>query len=93
MRVVTIAIRTMIVKSVGRMIPRSRPMFRMISSIRPRAFISVPTPSASFGLAPARRAAPQQATPFPKIAAARTTSARPIRAGVETRPIFVFSPE
>ena len=33
---------TMIVKRVGVIIPRSKPMFRIISSISPREFISVP---------------------------------------------------
>ena len=49
MNVVTSAITTSIVKSCVEMTPRSRPMFRTISSVRPRVFISAPIAAESRG--------------------------------------------
>ena len=52
MNVVTSAMITIIVNRVGEMTPRSSPMLRTISSIRPRVFIS--TPSAADSRQPGR---------------------------------------
>ena len=68
------AISTMMVKSVGPITPACRPMFRMISSIRPRAFISVPIVAASRQGSPAHFAAAMQASPFPATASTTMTS-------------------
>ena len=48
---------TITVNSVTEMTPRSSPMFRMISSMSPRAFMSEPIPKASRQDSPARRPA------------------------------------
>ncbi len=47
MKVVTSAMMTIMENSAGEITPISRPMLRMTSSIRPRVFISVPSPAAS----------------------------------------------
>ena len=52
MNVVTSAITTSIVKSCVEMTPRSSPMFRTISSVRPRVFISAPIAAESRRLKP-----------------------------------------
>jgi len=57
----------MIVKKVGVMTPRSRPMLSRMSSIRPRAFMRVPTMAEWRQLSPEMRAAGMQAMPLPRI--------------------------
>ncbi len=52
MNVVTSAMTTSIVKSVGEMRPRSSPMLSTISSVRPRVFMSAPTAAESRQLKP-----------------------------------------
>src|SRR3954454_16276610 len=47
MKVVISAMITSIANSVGGMTPRSSPMLRMMSSVRPRVFIRIPTASDS----------------------------------------------
>ncbi len=93
MSVVTTAMITSVAKSPSEMMPRCRPMLMMISSISPRAFMSVPMPSASRFEMPVARAASQQATPFPRIAATRTAPHISHRKPEFSRPIRVFRPE
>ena len=75
MSVVTIAMSTSIENSAGPMMPACKPMLRMMSSMRPRAFMSAPIPSALRLSWPESRAAAQQATNLAKIDAASTPSA------------------
>ena len=79
MSVVTIAITTMMEKREGPMRPFCKPILRMINSISPLEFISVPTANAVRLSSPLRRAAAQQATPLPTMDAASTTKATPKR--------------
>ena len=61
MKVVTSAIRTIMVKRAGESTPISSPAFRTTSSTNPRVFISTPSASESFQVIPvalAVRAAP-----------------------------------
>ena len=92
MSVVTTAMMTSVAKSAGEMMPRWSPILMMISSISPRAFISVPMPSASRLRMPVARAASQQATPLPRIAAASTSAGhQPEKAGIEQADLGVQS--
>ena len=79
--VVTSVIVTITVNSVGVISPRSRPMFRMISSIRPLAFMSAPIAMASLLGRPASTAAPQQATPLPTEAMKMTANSNEPESG------------
>lgn len=84
---------TIMVKSSGVMRPRSRPMFRMMSSMSPRAFINDPIASASRCECPLTRAAAQHATPLPTDVITQIPTAIRMSAGVLSRPMRVFSPE
>ena len=84
--VVASVISTRMVNSVGGS-ARSRPMLSRISSIMPRAFMSVPMPSASLCDAPLRRAASQQATPLPRHAMPKMASVVTHSDGESTRPM------
>ncbi len=90
---VTIAIITSMENSAGRMMPACRPMLRMMSSVRPRAFINAPRPSARALPCPAISAAAQQATNFAKMEAASTAAAISSSCGVFTIANCVLSPE
>lgn len=70
--VVTMATMTVMVNSIGAMIPRDGPMLRMISSTKPRAFINVPIAMASRSDSPPSRAAASHATPLPVMTTARS---------------------
>ena len=87
MSVVTIAIMTMIVNKVGVMTPCSKQMFRMINSIKPRAFIKAPIVADSRQFSPANFAAGIQAIPLPKMAIATIKAVAPYKVGVLTSPI------
>ncbi len=65
----------------------------MMSSIKPRAFIKVPMPSASRWEMPVARAASQQATPLPRIAATKTAPHISQRKAELSNVILVLSPE
>ena len=93
MSVVTTAMITSVAKSPSDMIPRCSPILITISSINPRAFISVPIPSASRLGMPVARAANQHATPLPRTAAINTAPHMAQRKPVFSKPIFVFKPE
>jgi hypothetical protein len=93
MSVVTIAIITIIVNRVGVIMPRSRPIFKMISSISPRAFIKEPIAIAYRLGSPFKRAASQQATPLPRQADSTASKVMLHNKGVSTKPIWVFRPE
>jgi len=90
MSVVTTAIITSVAKSPSDMMPRWSPILIIISSINPRAFISVPMPSASRLGMPVARAAIQQATPLPRIAAINTAPHIAQRKLVLSKAIFDF---
>jgi len=65
---------TIMAKNVGEMIFRSSPMFKMISSIRPRVFIKAPSRPASRPGIPVARAASAVPATLPTVA---TTMIRP----------------
>ena len=93
MRVVTIAITTMMENNCGVMRRRSSPMLRMISSMRPRAFMRVPTARAVGLSSPCNRAAAQHARNLPAHAATSAMPATTHSSGVATRSSRVFRPE
>ena len=68
--VVTMAMTTIIVKSVGEITPRSSPTFSTINSISPRVFISTPRPVAVRHSWPARRADASVPPNLPMVATA-----------------------
>jgi hypothetical protein len=74
------------------MSPWMTQLFKIINSISPRAFMSVPTASAVRLLSPFKRAANQQAAPFPAIAANRTTIPINSSCGLFTVSSRVFPP-
>ena len=93
MRVVITAMMASIAKISAEMMPFCRPMLMMISSMRPRAFMRTPMPMASRLEMPEARAAAQQATPLPTMAATSTAPARSHKYPVFRSPSRVFSPE
>ncbi len=74
-------------------IPASRPTFSAISCIRPRAFIRIPTRSATGPGSPRRRAAPQHAPNFPAMASATHAAPNSSTRGSPNSPNSVRSPE
>ena len=71
MNVVTRAMITSMANSVGGMTPRSSPMLRMISSVRPRVFIRIPTANDSRHLRPTALAAAVDPPHLPSTATNR----------------------
>ncbi len=92
MKVVTRAMMTIIVKRVGEMTFKSRPMLSTMSSIRPRVFIRMPRAEASRQRSPVSR--PATALP-PNLPAQATKMMRPHithEFPVSRRPSCVRSP-
>ena len=90
--VVASAISTSMVNSVGEMTPRSRPMLRTMSSIRPRAFIKTPMVADSRQLRPHSLAATRLP---PNLPAHATATMRPHRTQAcpeSSSPIWVRRP-
>ncbi len=69
--VVTSAIITIIEKTAGESIPRSKPMLRITNSTNPRLFIKIPKALASRLLMPIDRAASIAPSHFPATATAK----------------------
>jgi hypothetical protein len=92
MNVVTRAIRTIIENSACEITPSSSPMFRTISSVRPRVFNSAPSTDDSCQEYPATRAIPIAASHLPAIATPMIANVSAHSSGRSSRPTSVFRP-
>jgi hypothetical protein len=92
MKVVTSAIRTIIVNTCGVITPRSRPRLSTISSISPRVFINNPSAEASRHDRPTQRPAATLPPNLPSVAVRMITRHTSQSAGDETSPTEVRMP-
>ena len=92
MNVVTRAISTIMENSAGEMIFRSRPMFRITSSISPRVFMRTPMTEASRHPSPQARPASAEPPNFPAQATRMIRIVSSHSSGLLSRPICVRSP-
>jgi hypothetical protein len=91
-RVVTIAMMTMMQKIVSGMTPRSRPIFTAINPIRARVFIIMATLALSRHESPLSRAAAPQPTTLPTIATVTTRPHTAHKNMESSVPISVLNP-
>ena len=92
MNIVTSAMITSIVNSARRDHAKSSPMFRTISSVNPRVFISAPIAAESRQAKPVSAAATHRADELPTIASAIRTQRQHPSTGRFSRPTSVFRP-
>jgi hypothetical protein len=92
MTVVTMAINTIMVKRAGEMTPRSRPMLRIMSSMRPRVFINTPRAAASRQPSPVVKAATVLPPNLPSVATPMISRQNSQRSALSRSPTWVRNP-